>query len=78
MMGKKLCIITIHDVNPSCSEKLQKITEELNKQNVKYNLSIVPNYNKEYNLEDNTAFCNQISTLLQSDNVELYMDYTIK
>lgn len=71
MIDKKLCIVTIHDVNPSCSEKLQKIADELNKLEIKYNLSIVPNYNKEYNLEEYTAFCNQISTLLQSDNVEL-------
>jgi predicted deacetylase len=71
MIDKKLSLITIHDVNPSCSEKLQIITDELNKLNVKYNLSIVPNYNKKHNLKDNPAFCDQISTLLQSDNVEL-------
>ena len=78
MIDKKLCIVTIHDVNPSCSDKLQKITEELDKINVRYNLSIVPYYNKEYNLADNPSFCNQITTLLQSDKVELYMDCTIK
>lgn len=71
MIDKKLSLITIHDVNPSCSEKLQIITDELNKLNVKYNLSIVPNYNKKHNLKDNSAFCDQISTLLQSDNIEL-------
>src|SRR4051812_34440650 len=73
MIDKKLSLITIHDVNPSCSEKLQTITDELNKLNVKYNLSIVPNYDKKYNLEDNHDFCDQISTLLhqQSNNVEL-------
>ena len=44
MIDKKISLITIHDVNPSCAEKLQKITDELNKLNIKYNLSIVPNY----------------------------------
>ena len=71
MIDKKLSLVTIHDVNPSCAEKLQKTTDELKKLDIKYNLSIVPNYNKMYNLKDNTAFCDQISTLLQSDNVEL-------
>jgi predicted deacetylase len=73
MIDKKISLVTIHDVNPSCAEKLQTITDELNKLNIKYNLSIVPNYNKKYNLEDNPAFCDQISTLLQqqSDTVEL-------
>ena len=73
MIDKKLSLLTIHDVNPSCSEKLQIVTDELNKLNIKYNLSIVPYYNKKYNLKDNHAFCDQISTLLQqqSDNVEL-------
>ncbi len=73
MIDKKLSLVTIHDVNPSCAEKLQTITDELNKLHIKYNLSIVPYYNKKYNLKDNPAFCDQISTLLQqqSDNVEL-------
>jgi predicted deacetylase len=73
MIDKKLSLLTIHDVNPSCSEKLHIVTDELNKLNIKYNLSIVPYYNKKYNLKDNHAFCDQISTLLQqhSDNVEL-------
>jgi predicted deacetylase len=73
MIDKKLSLVTIHDVNPSCAEKLQTITDKLNKLNIKYNLSIVPNYNKKYNLENNPIFCDQISTLLQqqSDNVEL-------
>ena len=51
MIDKKLSLVTIHDVNPSCAEKLQTITDKLNKLNIKYNLSIVPNYNKKYNLE---------------------------
>jgi predicted deacetylase len=71
MIDKKLSLLTIHDVNPSCSEKLQIVTDELNKLNIKYNLSIVPYYNKKYSLKDNHAFCDQISKLLQSDNVEL-------
>ena len=27
MIDKKISLITIHDVNPSCAEKLQKITD---------------------------------------------------
>ena len=75
MIDKKLGIITIHDVNPSCSKKLQTITDELNKLNIKYNLSIVPFYDKKYNVKDYIAFCNQISSLLQSKDtlVELIL-----
>ena len=69
MIDKKLSLVIIHDVNPSCAEKLQKTTDELKKLIIKYNLSIVPNYNKNYNLKDNPDFCDQISLLLQSDNV---------
>jgi predicted deacetylase len=64
-------LITIHDVNPTCSEKLQKITDKLNKLEIKYNLSIVPNYQYSNNLIDNPAFCEQVSKLLQSEKVEL-------
>lgn len=71
MIDRKLCIVTIHDVNPSCSEKLQKTTDQLSKMNIKYNLSIVPNYQKRYNLKENIDFCKQISMLIQSDSVEL-------
>jgi predicted deacetylase len=69
LIDKKLSLITINDVNPSCSEELQIVTDELNKLNVKYNRSIVPNYDKKYNLEDNQDFCDQISKLLHLDNV---------
>ena len=65
MIDKKISLITIHDVNPSCAEKLQKITDELNKLNIKYNLSIVPNYKKIYTLQDYPAFCKQIVNFLQ-------------
>jgi len=34
-------------------------------------LSIVPYYRKRYNLNDYAAFCRQISSLLQSGNIEL-------
>jgi len=73
MIDKKIAIVTIHDVNPSCAEKLQKTTNELNKLDIKYNLSIVPNYKYNYNLKDNLYFCEQISTLLyeQKGNIEL-------
>ena len=71
LIDRKLSILTLHDVNPSCSEKLQSITDQLNRLNIKYNLSIVPNYRRKYDLKENADFCNQISTLLQSDHVEL-------
>jgi hypothetical protein len=52
MIDQKLGIITVHDVNPSHSEEILTVTEQLNKLNVKYNLSIVPYNNKKYRLED--------------------------
>ena len=71
MIDQKVAIITIHDVNPSHSEKILKTCYELNKLKIKYNLSIVPYYRKRYNLNDYAAFCGQISSLLQSGNIEL-------
>jgi predicted deacetylase len=71
MIDQKVAIITIHDVNPSHSEKILKTCYELNKLKIKYNLSIVPYYRNRYNLKDYTAFCDQISSLLQSGNIEL-------
>jgi predicted deacetylase len=71
MIDRKIAIITIHDVNPSCSEKILKTSYELNKLKIKYNLSIVPYYRKKYNLKDYVAFCDNVSSLLQSGNVEL-------
>jgi predicted deacetylase len=71
MIDRKIAIITIHDVNPSHSDKIIKTTLELNKLNIKYNLSVVPYYRKKYNLRDYLAFCDKISSLLQSGNVEL-------
>ena len=71
MIDQKLAIITIHDVNPSHSEKILKTSYELNKLKIKYNLSIVPYYRKKYNLKDCVGFCDKISSLLQSGNVEL-------
>ena len=71
MIDKKLAIITIHDVNPSHSEKIVKTCDELNKLQIKYNLSIVPYYDKKYNLKDHVDFCKQISSLVQSGSVEL-------
>jgi predicted deacetylase len=41
---------------------------------IEYNLSIVPYYSKKYNLKDYADFCNQVCSLIQSDddnNVEL-------
>jgi predicted deacetylase len=73
MIDQKLAIITIHDANPSHSDKIIKTSFELNKLKIKYNLSIVPYYRKKYNLKDYVTFCDQISSLLQSGNVELHM-----
>jgi hypothetical protein len=52
MIDEKLATITIHDVNPSHSEDILTVTERLNTLKVKYNLSIVPYYNKIYNLKN--------------------------
>ena len=60
MIDKKIGIITIHDVYLSISQKLQTITNELNNLKVKYNLGIVPFYDKKYNVKDDIAFCKQI------------------
>src|SRR5215204_2615993 len=71
MIDQKLAIITVHDVNPSHSEEILTVKEQLNKLKVKYNLSIVPYYNKKYRLEDYMDFCKQISSLLKEVHVEL-------
>src|SRR5215210_5457433 len=71
MIDQKLAIITIHDVNPSHSKEILTVTEQLNKLDVKYNLSIVPCYNKKYRLEDYRDFCKQISSLLKDGHIEL-------
>jgi hypothetical protein len=47
MIDQKLAIITVHDINPSHSEEILTVTEQLNKLKVKYNLSIVPYYSKK-------------------------------
>jgi predicted deacetylase len=65
---QKLAIITIHDVNPSHSEKILKTVDELNKLNINYNVSIVPFYDRKYNLKDYTDFSNRISSLLANNN----------
>ncbi len=64
----KLAIITVHDVNPSRSEKILQTLDELNRLKIKYNLSIVPYYSKKYNVNDDPDFCNEISSLLHSTN----------
>src|SRR5919199_5946026 len=71
MIDEKLAIITIHDVNPSHSKEILTVTEQLNKLKIKYNLSIVPCYDKKYNLGNHRAFCDEISSLMKSGNVEL-------
>jgi predicted deacetylase len=70
-LDRKIALITIHDVNPSHSEKILKTSDELNSLKIKYNLSIVPYYGKKYNLKDYGTFCEQISSLIQSGIVEL-------
>ena len=71
MIERKLAVVTIHDVNPSHSEETLKACYELNKLKIKYSLSIVPYYKREYNLKHYHAFCDEISSLLESGNVEL-------
>jgi predicted deacetylase len=71
MIDQKLAIITIHDINPSHSEEILTVIEQLNKLKVKYNLSIVPYYNEKYNLKNHRAFCDEISSLMKYGHVEL-------
>jgi predicted deacetylase len=71
MMEEKLAMITIHDVNPLHSEETLKTCYELNKLKIKYNLSIVPCYNRKYSLKHHHAFCDEISSLLKYGNIEL-------
>src|ERR687885_2680131 len=71
MIDQKLAIITVHDVDPSHSKEILTVTEQLNKLKVKYNLSIVPYYNKKYRLEDYMDFCKQISSLLKYGDIDL-------
>jgi len=71
MIDQKLAIITIHDINPSHSEEILTVIEQLNKLKVKYNLSVVPYYNKKYRLEDYIDFCKQISSLLKNGDIDL-------
>jgi predicted deacetylase len=73
----KIAIITIHDVNPSHSEEIVTVTEQLNKLNVKYNLSIVPYYNKKSRFEDYMDFCKQIPSLLKDGHVDLTLHGSI-
>ena len=61
MIDQKLAIITIHDVNPSHSEKILKTSDELDKLKIKYNIGIVPYYSKKYNVKDYDDFCYRIS-----------------
>jgi predicted deacetylase len=68
MIDRKIAIVTVHDVNPSHSEKILRTLKELNNLKINYNLSVVPYYNKKYNLKDFADFSNSISLVLQSDN----------
>ncbi len=68
MIDQKITIVTVHDVNPFHSDKILKTLDELNKLKINYNISIVPYYNKKYNLKDYADFSNSISSILQSDN----------
>jgi predicted deacetylase len=68
MIDQKIAIITVHDVNPFHSDKISKTLDELNKLKISYNISIVPYYDKKYNLKDYADFSNNISSILQSDN----------
>lgn len=71
MIDKKFAIVTIHDVNPSCEERMKTVTSNLDKIGIKYNISIVPDYENRNNLKDNILFCNQINSILHSGKVEL-------
>src|SRR5215211_8796730 len=68
MIDQKIAIVTVHDVNPSHSGTILKTLDKLSKLKINYNLSVVPYYNKKYNLKDFADFSNRISLTLQADN----------
>ena len=51
MIDQKVAIVTIHDVAPPYLEKTLQVSDELNKLKINYNLSIVPYYDKKYNVK---------------------------
>lgn len=64
-MENKIALVTIHDVNPSCAERLNEITSRLEEQRIAYNLSVVPFYQRKFNLTNHPDFCNQLSSLVE-------------
>jgi predicted deacetylase len=70
-MEKKIAIVTIHDVNPSCTERLEQVTHILEDQNIKYNISLVPFYQKTFNLINYPTFVSKLSSLSKKQNVEV-------
>ncbi len=70
-MEIKVAIVTIHDINPSCAERLERVTDILQEQNIRYNLSLVPFYQKTFNLINYPAFVSKLSSLSKKQNVEL-------
>jgi predicted deacetylase len=70
-METKIAIVTIHDVNPSCTKRLEQVTDILEGQNISYNLSLVPFYQRKFNLINYPNFTNQILSLSKKQNVEI-------
>jgi predicted deacetylase len=70
-METKIAIVTIHDVNPSCTERLEQVTDILEGQNISYNLSLVPFYQQKFNLINYPTFTNQLLSLSRKHNVEI-------
>jgi len=70
-MDTKIAIVTIHDVNPSCSERLGQVTDLLKERNVSYNLSLVPYYQRKFNLINYPTFVDQLLSLLKKQRVEI-------
>ena len=62
-MEPKIAIVTIHDVNPSCADRLEQVTDSLEGQNISYNLSLVPFYQQKFNLINYPIFSKQLLSL---------------
>lgn len=70
-MEPKIAIVTIHDVNPSCADRLEQVTDSLEGQNISYNLSLVPFYQQKFNLINYPVFSKQLLSLSKAQNVEI-------
>ena len=56
---KSLAIVTLHDACPAFSSRTFKITKELEKLEIRYNIGLVPFFNGEQDLPRFSKFVEQ-------------------